>query len=97
MDLCLLVRALQIISAFAAIGAAFLWIAASVKSAPMPTEFTQYRMEELHGDILKPLRKQSQAIAAQSRLNAHAALMAATAALSQLALTFLPTCLHWDS
>jgi hypothetical protein len=95
MNICLIIHPLQILSALAAILAAILWIFASIKKAPAATEFTQFRMEELRGDILKPLRKQSQALAVQSRLNAFAALAAAVAALCQFALTYLPSC-SWD-
>jgi hypothetical protein len=92
MNWCLLVYPLQVFSAAAAIGAAGFWFFASVKKAPPPTEFTQHRMEALSGNVLMPLRKQSQVLAAQSRLNAWAALLAGLASLSQLALTFLPSC-----
>jgi hypothetical protein len=91
-NLCQLVFPLQIASAASAIAAAGLWLAASIKKAPAPTEFTQYRMKELKGDVLKLLRRQAQAIAVQSRLNALAAACAAIAGISQLALTYLPSC-----
>jgi hypothetical protein len=90
MNSCLYVFPLQIISALAAFLAAALWLMASLKE--VPDEFSQKRMEDLRGDILSVLSKQSKALSAQGKLNARAAACAGLAALTQIVLAFMPAC-----
>lgn len=63
--LCQLVLPLQFLSAASAVGAAAPWFAASVKKSPPPTDFTQYRMEELR-EIFQSKRRPSRCRAAST-------------------------------
>jgi hypothetical protein len=87
---CLYIFPLQIFSAFTAFLAAAFWLMASLKK--VPDEFNQPRLEELKGDILSVLSKQSKALSVQGRLNARAAACAGLAALTQIMLAFMPSC-----
>jgi hypothetical protein len=91
MNICPLVHPLQIISAILALVAAGLWILASITPTISPKEFTQDRLEE-YNNVVRSLRRQTQVLAKQSRLNAFAAFFAALAAIGQFTLAFFPTC-----
>jgi hypothetical protein len=87
---CVYIFPLQIFSAITAFLAATFWLKASLKK--VPDEFNQQRIEELKGDILPVLSRQSKALSIQGTLNARAAACAGLAALTQIVLAFMPTC-----
>jgi hypothetical protein len=87
---CFYIFPLQILSAFTAFLAAAFWLAASLKK--VPDEFNRQRLEELNGDIVSVLSRQSKALSVQGKLNARAAACAGLAALTQITLAFMPAC-----
>ena len=80
----------KIVSGMLALLAAGVWLAAWWVKSPPPVSVDQ--MRQTHGDIITPIANLMGALARQSALNGWAALLAALAALFQVALAFMPTC-----
>jgi hypothetical protein len=69
--------------------AAIWWLASRVKTPP---ELTQEHVVKVQGDVVPIFDQLMRGVARQSKLNALAAMLAAVAAILQVADAFMPTC-----